>query len=89
MIGPLAALGLVAPSYRDLPAGGGELRALLRDISDRLERLENGGATAGIVSFGPVILIGDVRIRIEDAGGDSREVVFENVLTGATSTITL
>lgn len=76
-------------SYRDIPVEGEEMAGLLREILDRLERLENGGATAGIVSFGRVIQIGDVRVTVVPTTGDDRDLVFENVLTGASSTISL
>lgn len=76
-------------SFRDIPVEGDEMAGLLREILDRLDRLENGGAVAGIVSFGPVLLIGDVSVSVVNSGGLNRNLIFKNVLTGASSTVTL
>lgn len=76
-------------SFRDIPIEGEEMAQLLRDMLDRLDRLENGGAIAGIVSFGRVIQVGDVRVSVVDTVGNNRDLVFENVLTGTSFTITL
>jgi predicted deacylase len=76
-------------AYRDIPVQGDELKQMLREIGDRLERLETGGAISGQVSFGDAIQIGDVLITILDTGSNGRTVQFENVLTGATDTIVL
>jgi len=70
-------------------------RDWMRRVEDRLDRLENGGAIAGVVSFdtgielGGELTLGGVRIDITDTGGGSREVVFTNLVTGSTSTIPL
>lgn len=76
-------------SYRDIPVAGEEMAGLLREILDRLTDLENGGAIRGIVSFGPVIRIGDVKVSVVATTGDNRDLIFENVLTGAQSIVTL
>jgi hypothetical protein len=62
--------------------------ALLRRFQDRLERLEKGGNLAGLVSFDE-IQIGDVLIQCVTTGPTSRDLVFTNILSGATDTITL
>lgn len=89
LLAALALAALAALSFRDIPVEGEEMAQLLREIIDRLEALENGGAIRGIVSFGPVIQVGDVRVRVVQTTGDNRDLEFENVLTGASFTITL
>jgi hypothetical protein len=76
-------------SFRQVPTDDTAMKAFLTDLVDRLIRLENGGAIAGQVSFGPVIQIGDVLITITKGVGTHRNVVFKNVLSGTTSTIVL
>lgn len=76
-------------SERRIPSTQNRSRDTLRDLEERIYRLENGGATAGLISFGDAIQVGDVEIRVTDAGGQNRNLVFRNVLTGATSTINL
>lgn len=76
-------------SDRRIPTSDQRLAKFLQDLSDRLYRLENGGAIAGVVSFGSQIRIGGVEITIEDAGGGALNVVFTNLQTGATSVINL
>ncbi len=76
-------------SDRRLSPTGDRLRDQLRRLEERIYRLENGGATAGRLSFDTAIQISDVEIQVSDAGGDSRTVTFRNVLTGTISTINL
>jgi hypothetical protein len=76
-------------AFRAVPAIEDEGRTLLQDILDRLDRLEGGSALRGQVSFDPVIQIGDVLFRVVDGVGTHRDVILENVLSGATYTITL
>lgn len=76
-------------SFRSIPAEGDEAAHLFREILRRLDAIENGSAIAGQVSFGPTIQIGDVLVEITNGVGTHRNIVFTNVLSGATSTITL
>lgn len=76
-------------SYRHIPPAGQEMRDFLRDIVDRLEKIERGGAIRGQVSFDSRIQIGDVQISVTDAGGGHRNLTFLNAVNGATYTITL
>jgi hypothetical protein len=70
-------------------------RDWMRRVEDRLERLENGGAVSGLISFdGAIDLGGDlsgggVRFDVIDTGGGGREVVLTNLVSGSTSTIAL
>jgi hypothetical protein len=73
-------------SFRVLPNTDEEAKGLLREILDRLDRLENGGAIAGRVSFGPVIQIGDVLVT---AATDGTSLTLTNVLTGDTRVLTI
>lgn len=72
-----------------MPVNITALPDMLRAINDRLQRLEQGGAIAGRISFGPVIQIGDIQITIIDGAGTHRTIEFRNLLSGATSTIVL
>jgi len=80
-------------SDRRLSAVDDILRQLLREIHDRLDRLEHQGSLAGAVSFGSQIEIGGdvggVLIEVVDTGGGGRNVVFTNLSNGASYTITL
>lgn len=76
-------------SDRRIAVADTALADTLRDIFDRLQRLEQGGAIAGRVSFGPEIQIGDVTIRITAGAGSQRTVHFINVVSGVESTIVL
>lgn len=76
-------------SDRRIAVGSTALADTLRDILDRLDRIDQGGAIAGRISFGPVIQIGDVQISILTGVGTQRTVEFRNLLSGATSTIVL
>ena len=58
----------------------------MKQVEQRLWRLENGGATAGIISVGNTFIIGNVQIQVVDAGGENVDLVFTNLTTGATST---
>jgi hypothetical protein len=77
-----------ASAFRGLAARDDAGVAALRRINDRLERLEKGGLTQGLVSFKEV-QIGDVLIQCVTTGPTSRDLVFTNILSGATDTITL
>ena len=80
-------------SDRRLHAVDDVMRQLLREISDRLDRLEHQGSVAGTVSFGSQIEIGGdvggILIEVVDTGGGGRDVVFTNQSNGASYTITL
>jgi hypothetical protein len=69
------------------------MMAWMRDISDRVDRLEHGGAIAGAVSFGSVIEIGGdiggVLIEVIDTGGGGRDVIFTNQTNGTSYAISL
>lgn len=66
-------------------AGGGAVAnvLLLREIMDRLERLEKGGALAGRISLGPEIQIGDIAVSITDGDDPLRFLTFRNVIDGS------
>jgi hypothetical protein len=80
-------------SDRRVSATDERMRDLLRDVLERLYRLENGGAIAGRVSFGSEIEIGGdiggVEITVSDIGGGGKTVTFRNMTTGSTFTINL
>lgn len=76
-------------SYRDQPTTEQRLEAWMREVNDRLYKLENGGATAGRISFGDTIVIGTVQVQVVPGVGLAVDLVFTNLLTGATSTIPL
>ena len=76
-------------SYRSIPSQGEELKRFLQELSDRVQRLDEGGALAGQISLNSVIQIGDVLVSVTDAGGTSRNLVFTNTLSGASYTINL
>lgn len=59
------------------------LTAYLRDLSDRVSRLENGGAIKGQVSFDPTIRVGGVAI---ETATDGSTIAFRDASTGATIT---
>lgn len=85
----LLLLLLAASSFRAIPETSDAMKQLLRDMCDAIEGLQNGGALRGQVSFDDAIQIGDVLVTILDGVGMQRIVQFKNVLSGATSTITL
>lgn len=79
-------------SYRNVPTEQNAMRDLLREMLDRLDSLERGGAYEGIISFGPRMQIGDVDVSVIPNPANlpnGRLLVFRNVLTGVTSTIIL
>jgi hypothetical protein len=80
-------------SFRDRPQDDEALKATLRDIEDRLRKIEAGTTLTGRVSFGNTIFLagGEVQVTVTPRPGhvNGRLVVFTNTLTGATSTITL
>lgn len=76
-------------SDRRLPSSKDAGVSLLRDLLDRVERLEKGSNLLGLVSFGPAIRVGDVLITIVNGVGNDRKVQFKNVITGSTSVIDL
>ncbi len=80
-------------SFRKVPVPQTRARDQLRDIEDRLAKLERGGATAGQASFGPSIIIGGaalaVSVVVADTGGGGKTVTFKNLATGSTSVINL
>lgn len=76
-------------SDRRVPTQDQALASILREILDRLHKVENGGAIAGQVSFGEKIQIGDVLVSVTHGAGTARNVVFTNVLSGTSFTIPL
>lgn len=67
----------------------------LRDFEQRLNRLENGGAIAGRLSFGSVVTFGGetgapaVELAVIDVGGGVIHLVFTNTVTGVSATTVL
>lgn len=61
----------------------------LRDIRDRLEKIEGGLGWNGPVSLPQKLTIGQIEVEVQATTGDGRKLVFTNPLTGATYTITL
>lgn len=82
-------------SDRRMSDSGNVARDWMREVEDRLDRLENGGAIAGRVSFDSEIVLGGdvagggVLVQVVDAGGGARDVIFTNLSTGSTDTISL
>lgn len=76
-------------SDRRRPTDREATSAWIRDVADRLEKLENGTGLVGPVSLSSGITIGGIEITVLPTTGDGRKIVFTNPLTGATSTITL
>lgn len=80
-------------SDRRLATSDEVLKQWMRQVDDRLDRLEHQGALAGVVSFGSVIEIGGdvggVLIEVIDTGSGNRDVVFTNQSNGLTYTISL
>ena len=82
-------------SERRIPTSDDRAASLLKSLSDRIYRLENGGALRGLVSFDSTVQIGDVRISVVNTGGLNRNVVFQEVdaagnpVVGHSYTITL
>lgn len=77
-------------SYRIIPTSRDGLVRLLRDILDRLERIESGNVFGnGRISFGNVIQIGDVELAVTNGVGNARILTFRNLKNGATSVINL
>lgn len=80
--------GLAASSsYRNIPTSKEALQKLLKEMLDRIERLEKGSGLQGIVSFGPVVQIGDIRLSVTNGAGNARNLVATNVKTGTSATI--
>lgn len=76
-------------SDRRTPESNDWLTAALKRIEDRLWRLENGGATAGVLSLGDTIYIGTVQIQVVETGPTSANLVFTNIQSGASYSISL
>jgi hypothetical protein len=77
-------------SFRRVPGDDDRLVAWIQATEDRLSRLENGGPTAGELSFGDVISVGDVEISVLHVPGSlARTVTFRNKETASTFVITL
>lgn len=76
-------------SDRNLSASDKKMRDLLRDMTDRVNRLENGGALRGRVGFGEKITLADVEVAVVDTGNNSRKVIFTNLKTGSSNEIPL
>jgi hypothetical protein len=80
-------------SDRRLSTQNDTLRQLLREIHDRIDRLEHQGSLEGPVSFGSRLEIGGemggVLIEVVATSGTGRNVVFTNQSNGLTYTITL
>lgn len=72
-------------SYRGIPSSRDAGVSFFRSILDRLYRLET--APAGV--FDTEIKIADVKITVVPGAGTARNVVFTNVLSGASYTIPL
>lgn len=70
--------------FRKLPLPDEALTKMLRNIIDRIERLERRPSTDN-----GVLALGDVTMTVVPGVGDARTVVFTNTLTGTTSTIPL
>lgn len=74
--------------FRGIAAFGDEAVMFYRDVMARLERLERG--RRGQVSFDGPLQIEKVLIDVVPTGvGDHRDVVFTNLLTGDSYTISL
>lgn len=88
LVGALAAAA-AAQSFRAIPTTREAMQKLLSEILDRLERLEKGSGLKGVVSFGPVVQVGDVQLKVVavPGPGNHRNLVATNVLTGATATV--
>lgn len=67
-------------------------RDQMREVLDRLARLEKGGAVSGRVSFGTTVRFGGedgVDVTVSGAAGGAKTVTFLNVATGSTFDIPL
>lgn len=76
-------------SDRRLSDSQNRARDWQRNIEERLNRLENGGAIAGNIGLASKITVGTVQIEVVDLGGGSVDLVFTNLVTGSTSTVAL
>lgn len=66
-------------SYRGIPPVDAALEAFLRSLRDDVDRLQNGGANRGQISFDPVIRVGSVLVTVADDG----TLTFTDAATGA------
>lgn len=69
---------------RQIPPVDQQFTKWIQAVNDRLDRLERGAQNAGRVSFSNQIQVGDILITT-----GATTVLFQNVQTGASYTITL
>lgn len=67
-------------SFRGVPTPNEALAAFLQTLRDDVDRLQNGGAIKGQVSFDPIIQIGGMFITVSP---DGSQVTFTDAATGA------
>lgn len=74
-------------SYRGSPGSDRELVTWIREVNERLEKLEQGGGHSGVVSFGDTIQIGNMELTVLSGGGTDHGLIVElrNLTTGSTT----
>lgn len=76
-------------SQRNMATDNDRAVHMLRELHERVGRLEAGGAIRGEISLDDKIHIGGAQVEVRPADGDDLEIVFTNPTTGATHTISL
>lgn len=80
-------------SERRLSIEGTRQQQWMREVMDRLDRIEHQANLAGAISFSSSIEvggdIGGVTVEVIDTGGNHRDLVFTNTQNGVSHTVSL